>query len=212
MYKKDINLNVAIIGNQCVGKSTLAKTIKNNRNSFTKDSHPTIGHEFYCIGKKHRQTGKPYNVSIIDNAGNERFISIWGAHMRNCDMIIAVISLEKDYDLQIDTMIKQINKASIKDYGKIMFVLNKADLIQNDLKKMEDVKGIKLMIYNELKIYGFKEIMVSFFTGDHVEELLELFYEMAEQIIDEEYPDGWDDGTIRIGQNLDSPREKSCNC
>ena len=135
-----INLNLLVLGDQYVGKTSVLERYVNN--IFKLNYLVTIGMDKRF--KKLSINGHDINLFITDTAGQERFRSLAKMFYKNANGILLGFSLtSKETFESVSYWIKQIYENC--DKGKIGIILfgNKCDVkeeIQVDEKQIEEIK------------------------------------------------------------------------
>ncbi|KAH0791049.1 Ras-related protein Rab-5A [Histomonas meleagridis] len=83
------DLNIALVGESCVGKTAIALRFVNN--DFNNNLPSTI--HFDSFNKTLNIDGKDITFSLRDTAGQEQYRSIIKLYYRNCQVIIIVFAL-----------------------------------------------------------------------------------------------------------------------
>lgn len=118
-----------ILGDTGVGKTTLCHALKLNRGYFP-SSNPTIGAAFFEIKDNLNQ-----KISIWDTAGQEKYNSLVPLYIRGCDIIMFVASVDNRKSVENLEMWYELSKEYYPDgLPNCIFVINKIDLINQDLK------------------------------------------------------------------------------
>jgi small GTP-binding protein len=147
-----------IVGNTCIGKSTLLSRLKGL--PYEKNQSLTIGVAFETYWTKNRR-----KLLIHDTSGQERFRSIAGIYYRNSDMVIIMFKIDENSIDKIvanikmwkDEVMKNINST---DEVPIILIGNKFgddDPGSNELKqKSLLLKEFNLPVYYVNTKTGFK--------------------------------------------------------
>ena len=84
IQKYEDSINIIIIGDTNVGKTTLMKRYINDK--FTENIIPSLGIELYRKIKE--INGKKYLIKIWDTCGQERFKALTQNYYRNADGVM----------------------------------------------------------------------------------------------------------------------------
>jgi small GTP-binding protein len=137
MNEKPQNLQLIIVGESCVGKTSLL--YKYTQGTFRESYLSTIGLEYFTSDEK--INGKHIKVKIWDTAGQEEYKSLTKNYFHNADGIIIVYDVSKKSTF--DKVQEWVN--SIYDYSdseknvQKVLVANKIDL-EREVSKEEGEK------------------------------------------------------------------------
>ena len=140
--KYDIVINIGMIGNKNVGKTSLSASYENQQPIPDIPYAPTISLDFF-----HRiieKNGKLVKIRIWDTAGQERFHSITSGYLRGLHgcFIVYDVSDRDSFD-KLDTWI-QFYKDFNKYKERIMIILgNKTDKQNREVTKDEGIRYSK---------------------------------------------------------------------
>lgn len=137
-------LELAIVGLQNVGKTTLVNTMSTGK--FDEDTIPTIGFNFRTLKK-----GK-VSLKLWDLGGQPRFRESWEKYCRNADVIIFVVD-SSDFG-NIDTAKTQIHQLLSWPtlYGIPLLVLGNKNDIKGSLSAEELIMQLDLKVLQDRKV------------------------------------------------------------
>ena len=124
IQKYEDSINIIIIGDTNVGKTTLMKRYINGH--FTENIIPSLGIELYRKIKEINR--KKYLIKIWDTCGQERFRSITQNYYRNADGVMLLFdsnNIESFHNLNI--WLNSLKEYSIKNFPLII-IGTKSDL------------------------------------------------------------------------------------
>ena len=124
MKKDSVNLNISMIGDACVGKTTIAGVLLNKK--FSNDYEPTIGGSLVSIPFTDNDTKKCFY--IWDTAGMEKYRSLAPVYYR--DSLAAIIIYDVNSRVSFEHLEDWINhyRDNNKKNMPIMIIGNKIDL------------------------------------------------------------------------------------
>ena len=126
--KSDFTLNIGMIGNKYVGKTTLSKCYQDNKPcEEEKDPYiSTVSLDFF--NRIINKYGKRINIQIWDTAGQERFNSLTSGYLRGLHGCFIVFDVTDRYSFEnLNTWIQFYSNFNNRD-EKILFILgNKID-------------------------------------------------------------------------------------
>ena len=126
--KSDFTLNIGMIGNKYVGKTTLSKCYQDNKPcEEEKDPYiTTVSLDFF--NRIINKYGKRINIQIWDTAGQERFNSLTAGYLRGLHGCFIVFDVTDRYSFEnLNTWIQFYSNFNNRD-EKILFILgNKID-------------------------------------------------------------------------------------
>lgn len=172
LKRHNYTINIIIIGETNVGKSSLIERIIND--SFSNDLSPTVLPDIRPI-KVDLKNHSSINYHYCDTPGQEIFISTWNHYLDKVDIIIFVNN--KD-ELHVNTRLIE-NRVLLSD-KKVICCINKKDLF-TDAESEEIIKKFKEE--NE-KLKDKPIILVSAKTSDGIKELNNKINEYSIDIID----------------------------
>ena len=143
----DYLFKLVLIGDTCVGKSCLLVRFADD--CFNDNYITTIGVDFrFRTLQINKDTIK---LQIWDTAGQERYRTITNAYYKGADGIMIVFDMcSKESFKSLDLWLKEVEKHSGDDVT-IIVLANKSDVeeavevTENDMKKFEQEKGIKII-------------------------------------------------------------------
>jgi Ras-related protein Rab-7A len=143
-----MSFKIIIIGDSCVGKTSLLKRYVNN--TFLESYKATIGVDF--LTKNIKINKKIISLQLWDTAGNERFHTLSNAFYRGADACIIVFDLTniisfKNLENWMDEFLLYSNVSDPNNYPFII-VGNKSDLI-NDTNRVISEKYIQKFCQNK---------------------------------------------------------------
>ena len=164
-----INLNLVIVGDSSVGKTSLV--YRYTEGKFLEDYTSTIGVEFRI--KKFEYQGFQINLKIWDTTGQERFHSITKSFFNNTDGILFVYDITNYSSFEgLKIWMKDSEEFKNKSSQKLLLG-NKCDLEDERKVKQEDVEKFC------------KEKNIGYFETSAKENinLNEAFYKIVELIL-----------------------------
>ena len=190
IQKYEDSINIIIIGDTNVGKTTLMKRYINDK--FTENIIPSLGIELYRKIKEINR--KKYLIKIWDTCGQERFRSITQNYYRNADGVMLLFdsnNIESFHNLNI--WLNSLKEYSIKNFPLII-IGTKSDLPIN----VHDND-----INNFCNLYNIKWFRTSAKTGENISISFDF---LTKEIINIKDNNG---GKIKINKNIN---ENSCCC
>ena len=187
----DENIKIALLGDSCVGKTSLIRRFVEDR--FEDNFISTIGVDYF--EKKVMINNKQINLVIQDTSGEERFKSLSKTYYKNADGIIFVFDVtnKESFSQGIKYWLTESdNEKGENNYKKIL-VGNKSDL--KDMRKVNKETAEK---YSENR--NMKYFETSAKTGENVDLI---FKELVELILKDPKP--------KIENNKLGSVEKSSN-
>eukprot|EP01028_Stygiella_incarcerata_P006659 TRINITY_DN2714_c0_g1_i1.p1 TRINITY_DN2714_c0_g1~~TRINITY_DN2714_c0_g1_i1.p1 ORF type:complete len:205 (+),score=50.60 TRINITY_DN2714_c0_g1_i1:84-698(+) len=157
--KKHPQVKLLLIGDTCVGKSSLL--LQYTSKSFQETFMMTIGVE-YRVNVVEIE-GKQYTLQIWDTAGQERFRSITNAYYRGAQgvMLVYDVTNRKTFE-QVGQWMKNIKERAAENVCKIL-IANKCDLEEE--RKVSTYEGKDLA-----EQFGVPFMETSAKTGENVDE------------------------------------------
>ena len=140
MSKKSININIVLLGNSSVGKTSLLT--RYTKNEFNHNYITTCGYDFDV--KDIKIYGKDVHLKIHDTVGQERYQSIFSGFYKKSDGFIFVFDVtnKKSFnDIQI--WLKEV-KENNEDFEYII-VGNKIDLKNSREVNKEDIDNCEFL-------------------------------------------------------------------
>lgn len=139
LKSKSVELKLVIVGNDCVGKTSIASYIKSK--VFSENYTSTIGAGFYdstfCID------GINIDLYIWDTAGKEIYHPLLPMYARYADGIIIVFDVTNDLSFNnLQTWIEKVKK--IEENSIIIIIGNKADLINERKISKEQAEAFSI--------------------------------------------------------------------
>ncbi len=133
-----MSLKIIIIGDSCVGKTSLLKRYVNN--TFLESYKATIGVDF--LTKNIKINKKIISLQLWDTAGNERFHTLSNAFYRGADACIIVFDLTNiisfnNLERWMDEFLVYSNVSDPNNYPFII-IGNKSDLINDTNRAISD--------------------------------------------------------------------------
>jgi len=176
-----------MIGNTCVGKSSILNYLKFGK--FCNNMESTIGCEFQA--KSFKVNEKEIKLLIWDTAGQEVFKAFTPQFLRNANLIVIVYDLS-DYNTfkDIETWLK-ISES--EPNAPVMIFGNKSDL-KKKIKGFDIIWNDIKIKYPDRKIYYFKDVSAK--NGENIEELFEYIAEILLKCI--EYTKQSDNNIIKL--------------
>ena len=172
------NLNIAVVGDQSVGKTSI---LLKYLNKDDKELKTTLGIDY--LSYETSFNGKKININFLDTSGQERFYCITSNHYNEADGFIIVFDLndEVSFDNILFWFNAIKNKKNIKDID-ILMIGNKNDLERK--VSLSRIDNFEKKNKNELEInYIFHE--TSAITGDGIEDSMNILIEKMVKHYDE---------------------------
>lgn len=155
----DYVFKVVIVGDCCVGKSSLFKRVVDDL--FDRQYNTTIGIDFSL--KHYNIDGTQVKIQIWDTAGQERFKAITKSYYRGANAVIIVYDITKiESFMNVKKWIEDLKGVSLNNV-KICLIGNKADLVSQRVISVEN--GLEVARYNNALFFE-----TSALTGDNVHE------------------------------------------
>lgn len=182
---------VLIIGNSCVGKTSILKRHVDGK--FSEEVAGTIGVDYRA--NTYIRDGHRYDMQIWDTAGQERFRNVTRAYYRDANAALLVFDLGnvKSFNAIADWY-HQLLEQTNKQQGDMVVVLigNKCDVKPevklNDIQDLAAKLGISTYVQTSAK------------NGDRINEV---FDQLLEKLISKDNPGiQGHDNTIRVGQRV----------
>ena len=191
---------VVMIGNTCVGKSSILNYLKFNK--FCSNMESTIGCEFQA--KSFKVNEKEIKLLIWDTAGQEVFKAFTPQFLRKANLIVIVYDLS-DYNTfkDIETWLK-ISES--EPNAPVMICGNKSDL-KKSIKALDIILDDIKIKYPDRKIFYFKDVSAK--TGENIKELFEYIAEILLECI--EYKKNENNISI-LNTSIKSNNSKNCCC
>ena len=134
----DIKINIMLLGDSSVGKSSILK--RYSKNQFSPNFISSIGVDFET--KILKINNQNINVSIWDTAGQERYKVLSKNYYNQSDGFVIVYDItKKETFFNVKKWIEEIND-SCSEYNKTVIVGNKSDLEEDRQIKKEDGKKL----------------------------------------------------------------------
>lgn len=156
-----------------MGKTAVLHSLIGHEFSTTKA--PTVGVD-YCKKILKTRDGKLVKTQIWDTAGQEKYRSLCGLHIRDADCLAILLDATLPQELNLQALQRWTayieNKAS--EYIQIYVLLNKKDLVANDKSQNSDA------------IFRFcqdKNIQVYLVSAKSKSGLMDAFISMAEDVL-----------------------------
>ena len=190
IQKYEDSINIIIIGDTNVGKTTLMKRYINDK--FTENIIPSLGIELYRKIKE--INGKKYLIKIWDTCGQERFKALTQNYYRNADGVMILFDSNNIKSFQnLNFWLNSLKEYSIKNFPLII-IGTKSDLPIN-------VHDNDINIFcNQFNIKWFR---TSAKTGENISISFDF---LTKEIINIKDNNG---GKIKINKNIN---ENSCCC
>ena len=190
IQKYEDSINIIIIGDTNVGKTTLMKRYINDK--FTENIIPSLGIELYRKIKE--INGKKYLIKIWDTCGQERFKALTQNYYRNADGVMILFDSNNIKSFQnLNFWLNSLKEYSSKNYPLII-IGTKSDLPIN----VHDND-----INNFCNLYNIKWFRTSAKTGENISISFDF---LTQEIINIKDNNG---GKIKINKNIN---ENSCCC
>ena len=190
IQKYEDSINIIIIGDTNVGKTTLMKRYINDK--FTENIIPSLGIELYRKIKE--INGKKYLIKIWDTCGQERFKALTQNYYRNADGVMILFDSNNIKSFQnLNFWLNSLKEYSSKNYPLII-IGTKSDLPIN----VHDND-----INNFCNLYNIKWFRTSANTGENISISFDF---LTKEIINIKDNNG---GKIKINKNIN---ENSCCC
>lgn len=179
---------VLIIGNSCVGKTSILSRHVDGK--FSEEVAGTIGVDYRA--NTYIRDGQRYDMQIWDTAGQERFRNVTRAYYRDANAALLVFDLTDVNSFnEITNWYNQLLEQTNKKQGDMVIVLigNKSDLkheVQlNDIQSLAAKLGISTYVQTSAK---------------HGDRINEVFDQLLEKLISKDNPGIQSKAnTIRVG-------------
>ena len=152
-------INIILIGNAAVGKSSLIERIINN--SFRFNTIPTIG-QYQNYIKVDLKNHSSINYNYIDTGCQEQFINSW-IHLLDKANIIIFVNVKDKLDVNTYLIEKRVLLSDVK----VICCINKKDQFSD----AENAKIIKNFKEKNEKLKDEPIILTSALTSDGIDEL-----------------------------------------
>ena len=157
-------IQCGIIGNAYVGKTTFAQTLRKDPIGFTKTYHPTIGVDF--VSSKLEIDKIPYNITMWDLTGGERFRSIITTYFKSIKIALICFSFDNLESINnLDYWINLIEEQNDDSY--IVLIGMKKDKISSYNYVGDDV------IENIKKKYNYKLYSVNNYNYQLISSIMQ---------------------------------------
>jgi small GTP-binding protein len=178
--KEKIEYKIILLGNSAVGKTSLFKKIVTGE--FSEKNISTIGMDRRTIQleaeitENGQTTTKPFEISLVDTAGQERFRAITKTYFNGADCILLIYDVtNQDSFTNVKSWIESIHESigDHKDSKYVIFLIgNKIDLIGVDgRERCVDEKEAKLKC-EEFKILWGGECSAKTFSDNQLKDLI----------------------------------------
>lgn len=192
----DFSLKVVVIGDSCVGKTSLLYRIV--RDEWTEKTQPTLGVEFMM--KTVKTENHVMQLQMWDTAGHEIFRSVTKTYYRGAAAALILFDLSStDSFAAADHWLRDVNDMARDDVVKIL-IGNKADLVEERRVNKEDAEAYAAehnMTYFE----------VSAKTGENVPAVIEECVKQLEALVTNgafNFSPGYNYGQTKIGDEEES--------
>ena len=159
MKRNEYYINIILIGNAAVGKSSLIERIINN--SFRFNTIPTIG-QYQNYIKVDLKNHSSINYNYIDTGCQEQFINSW-IHLLDKANIIIFVNVKDKLDVNTYLIEKRVLLSDVK----VICCINKKDQFSD----AENAKIIKNFKEKNEKLKDEPIILTSALTSDGIDEL-----------------------------------------
>ena len=160
---EDRRIQCGIIGDAFVGKTTFAQTLRKDLRYFTKNYNPTIGVDF--VSSQIEVDKIPYNVTMWDLTGGERFRSIITTYFKTFRVALVCFSYDniksiKNLDYWINLIEEQNEDSYIVLLGMKKDRISSVDYVGDDIiKEVKKKYSYKLYSINNYKYALLSSIM-----------------------------------------------------
>jgi small GTP-binding protein len=171
--KKNFEAKIVLIGEQNVGKSSIAQRFC--KNSFSSQHVATIGGA-YLRQKVQLKNGECINLHIWDTGGQERFRAMTALYYKDAAAAILTYDVTTQNTLEsLDYWIKELKNNASSENIILCLAGNKCDVNPNERK----------LQFNDGKIFASKNDMIFFETSAKNDiGIKELFSALAQKIYD----------------------------
>ena len=171
-------INICIIGDKCVGKTSLAELLCNYK--LNKNYNPTVGVGFFC---KNIYYGKDLiKINFWDTSGDERYFSLIPLYFRlsHCVLLVLDISNQKSIDNCFNWLTLVFHH---KEDVIVKIFINKTDIKEDaNLSKIYEYCNIKNNVSVTL-ISIFKNYNTTQLLNDLIKEIYPLLEINKKKII-----------------------------
>jgi Ras-related protein Rab-1A len=136
----DKSIKVILLGDSCVGKSSLIERFKSNSFNSKQTATITLEHHNLII----KVNSSIVRMQIWDTAGQEKFDSIASTYYKSADVVIFVYSINlRDSFERITQWSKQVDENSSIDEQQIRILIgNKTDLSNERVVSTDEGKNL----------------------------------------------------------------------
>ena len=199
LKRSNYTINIILIGNAFVGKSSLIERIINN--SFPKFSRATEGIESNFI-KVDLKNHSSINYNYIDTCGQEQRRSTW-IHLLDKANIIIFVNNKDELDVNTSLIEERVLLSDVK----VICCINKKDQFSD----AENAEVIKIFKKKNEKLKDKPIILVSALTSDGIEELKNKINEYSINIVDKSLNETQDKNIpINLNSKLIKKEEEEC--
>ena len=141
-------IQCGIIGDEYVGKTTFCQTFKYKNMGYSKNYFPTIGVDF--VSQQIKVDRIPYNITMWDLTGGERFRSIITTYFRSIKVALVCFSFDniksiKNLEYWINLIEEQTDDCYIVILGMKKDKINTLDYVgDNIINQIKKKYGYKL--------------------------------------------------------------------
>lgn len=172
----DITFKIILLGDCCVGKSSLLSLLKNE--TFLKSYSSTIGVDFGSIYFKDGEN--KYKIQIWDTGGQEKFSPLVKVYYRNATAAIVMFDLtSRGSFTRVRNWVSEF-KTLTSGYRPIIVVGNKSDLFNMRVLTKKDIKE---EITDRLDLPYFE---ISVKDSVNVDNLFDYIIKDVKRLIDDE--------------------------
>ena len=136
MQQEAPQVNLILIGEPSVGKSSLFLSWKNPADNFAEFYLPTISHDF--SQQPYEASGKQYELHIYDASGLENYIYMYKPHLEKADGVIVMFDVTNKESFTKALKWIQLAKETAKGDTEYLLVGSKTDLEAERQMKHEE--------------------------------------------------------------------------
>lgn len=177
MNNKAVAFKIVFIGDTGVGKTSIIS--KFNKDVFKNITHSTIGADFNSSEHK-TPNGNAISLHLWDTAGQEKYRAIVGLYFRSAHVIVFVFDLARIESLKnIEHWYNVYDKEKDISFKVAPLLI----LIGNKCDSDNRAHGMKELVENYVREYGFTYFETSAKTGEHIN----VVFDHIKKILSDEY-------------------------
>lgn len=142
---------IILVGLSGSGKSTLLRAMKGALRDGPGEKQVERTHVFEESTIRHRG----YTLSIFDVEGKMQLSQFWKYYTWNSDLILFAIDISDTNAITSSkTPFEQFVNANISNGDKIIFLLNKVDLLGDDPDRVEEAVGVFKKVFGSIENFA----------------------------------------------------------